>query len=898
MMQTNGVFSQVFLESIFGALVLSVLLCVGRLGIIFFLSPYGSAYYGLGVLVSLPAFLLVSLPLMLFVRASWAPVRYLGLGLVFIFIVLNLACFHYEAVFGRLPGSSLLYYFGELAHLAPSLESNIPFPSLVIEATLVLLLWVGFWQQAAQVRVHAGKLIGVAFGLVVLSQLVVSSLPAQAYWAAKQPMIWIGRESLSANLIPSEVSIMAKTDIWRLQRLLGHTLPQGSGNIEAPMCRKSSLQSGMPSGRSVILLILEGVGEQELAQVVDGKSVMPALAEFAANNLHFRNAYASGSKTAQAMVSVLTGAMPQSIRNVLWKEPQPLMQSFVTSFRESGYQTGFFHGGDLSFENQRLFLQRSGFSTIAEYEPSAPHASYGWGYDDGVVLQQTKQWIQAQQGTPYLATVFSLSTHDPYVLPESWSPVFASSKRKIEGVMNWRISGGQNARLEMLDSYRFLDDQLVEFFAWYETQERDKGTVLVIAGDHTPHYLNEAHDGKVREMTFAVPIIIAGNDVVPAANFSSLESRLASIADLPSTISGIVGLPPTVCDQGLNLLSSSWPEDRWVYAVGGDSLEKLYAWNRSGQVMLDRVEQSIELLDNETIESTIVTDVRTRLFEAKEFFSLVMQANQYLDSTGAYSPETDMPGTNNRPELPKVKTPIFVSHRGNVSGTRLKGKENSRSALEEVVASAFDWVEVDFQLTSDEAIVALHDNYINVAGENIAVNNLSLAEIRDLSGFESTMTLKEVLADFGDKTKLLIEAKPPTGNRPAQVLGLGQKIAEAIQESKLNDRVIVDSFSPLLASVIKNHCDCPVGVDAPFQVHLQAPYLQWVADNGFDWVYVQHSVVDRELIELAHKYGLKVMAYTVNDPSVVLRWRGDYPDGILTDTESLMRNMVFAGDAG
>ncbi|MFT5562175.1 MAG: glycerophosphoryl diester phosphodiesterase [Litorivivens sp.] len=889
-MQTNGAFPQVLLRAIHGALVLSVLLCLGRLGIIFFLSLYGSAYYALGVLISLPIFILISLPIMLLVRVPWAPGRYLGLALAFIYIMINLACFHYEAMFGRLPGTSLLYYASELTHLAPSLDSNIPFPALVIEATLLLLLWLGFWPQTTKAVGGAGKLIGVVFGLVLLSQLAVPALPAQAYWAAKQPMVWIGREALAANAIPDEVSTLDKADIWRLQRLLGHTLPQGSGEPDAPMCRTPSTQPTIPSGRSVILLILEGVGEKEMAQVEDGKSVMPALAQFAANNLHFQNAYAPGSKTAQALVSVLTGALPQPIRNVLWKEPQPLMQSFVTSFRESGYQTGFFHGGDLSFENQRLFLQRSGFSTIDEYEPSARYISYGWGYDDGVVLKRTRQWIESQQATPYLATVFSLSTHDPYVLPENWSPIFSDSKRSIKSVMNWEISGGQNTRLAMLDSYRFLDDQLAEFFAWYETQERDRGTVLVIAGDHTPHYWNEAHDGKVRQMTFAVPVIIAGNEIVSAGNNADLESRLASLIDLPSTISGIVGLPPTPCDQGLNLLSSSWPEDRWVYAVGGNSLERVYAWNQQGQVMLDRVEGRIELLDNESVENTSATANGARLAEAREFFALVMQANHYLDSTGAYAPVSPMSVAKVKRPLPTVTNPIFVSHRGNLAGTRPKGEENSRLALQEVVDSAFEWVEVDFQLTSDEAVVALHDDYLNVSGERIAVNDLSLAEIRRLPGLEATLTLEEVLADFGDKTHLLIEAKPPIANRPWQVSGFGQKIAAAIQKFKLNDRVIVDSFSPMLAAVIKRHCDCAVGVDAPFRVSLKAPYLQWLADSGFDWVYIHHSVVDDETIELAHQHDLKVMAYTVNDPGVVLRWQGNYPDGIITDTESLIFN--------
>ena len=56
-----------------------------------------------------------------------------------------------------------------------------------------------------------------------------------------------------------------------------------------------------------------------------------------------------------------------------------------------------------------------------------------------------------------------------------------------------------------------------------------------------------------------------------------------------------------------------------------------------------------------------------------------------------------------------------------------------------------------------------------------------------------------------------------------------------------------------------------------------------------DWVYVEYHVVDQGLIKRAHKYGLKVMAYTVDDRDVIDGWEkaGILPDGIITDYDSI-----------
>lgn len=37
----------------------------------------------------------------------------------------QILAYHYEAIFGHLPGANLFFYLGEIPHLAPSLHANL-----------------------------------------------------------------------------------------------------------------------------------------------------------------------------------------------------------------------------------------------------------------------------------------------------------------------------------------------------------------------------------------------------------------------------------------------------------------------------------------------------------------------------------------------------------------------------------------------------------------------------------------------------------------------------------------------------------------------------------------------------------------------------------------------------
>ena len=84
---------------------------------------------------------------------------------------------------------------------------------------------------------------------------------------------------------------------------------------------------------------------------------------------------------------------------------------------------------------------------------------------------------------------------------------------------------------------------------------------------------------------------------------------------------------------------------------------------------------------------------------------------------------------------------------------------------------------------------------------------------------------------------------------------------------------------------MKLYCDCETGWDTPFQKPVTDDMLKFALEMNMQWIYVHHKVFNSDLLERAHKKGLKVMVYTVNDKNEL---NGVQPDGIITDSKKLL----------
>jgi len=622
-----------------------------------------------------------------------------------------------------------------------------------------------------------------------------------------------------------------------------------------------------------------------MQQVLNGKEIMPNLKRIAQSNLFFSNTIAAGTKSCQALPAIFSGLPPQTYLNLLWQIPFVNVKGFPNILSLAGYETIYFHGGDLSFEHQREFLTSVGFNNIFEYDPIKPFKVYGWGYDDRIMFKILRNWIKQHRKehkfSPYLASLFTLSSHDPYVLPEYWKPVFSSAKPIIRNDDWDSIFRKINKEEAIIESYHFLDQYLGEFYQWYKKEEMQKRTILVIIGDQTLHLANERHHSRNRHLRFHVPLIIAGLNNEEIAKYRDYEKRLAAMHDFSATIMPLLDFLPNNCDQGINLLSpqSLWPDERMIYSVDGNDLGRVYFWKNHSQARYDRGQNRLEI-DFETKDRNNRNQVQKLITEVKNFIKIILPLNKYLIEKDAYFPKSYKVPQEIQ-ALPRVIKPIFASHRGNTTGPGGDlNLENSEKAIKQAIASGFDWVEIDVQITKDGIPILMHDGEIMVGDK---IQQIRMLDFKSLKQVHShVMPLKKAIEKYGEKINMLIDVKGQSFISSS--LSLGRVISNIVKEKKSNKRIIVNSLDSQLISSIDIQCKCETAFDTPFKEQVNDEWLFFAKRIGMEWIYVHYSVINKDLIMLAHKYGLKVMAYTVNDYDIILSWGDELPDGIITDT--------------
>ena len=191
-------------------------------------------------------------------------------------------------------------------------------------------------------------------------------------------------------------------------------------------------------------------------------------------------------------------------------------------------------------------------------------------------------------------------------------------------------------------------------------------------------------------------------------------------------------------------------------------------------------------------------------------------------------------------------------------GTSYYEPENTLRAFRRALEMGADRIEVDVRLTADGHIIALHDETVDrtTNGSGYA-RDMTLREIKrlDAGKGERIPTLREIIKLVRDRADLLIDVKDH---------GMEDKLAETILNEDLIEDVVFIS-SPNIIRRLKEICN-------EFQI---CPYYRFVADDPIDmnavkrlradWVYVRWMKINRRLVSLLHRSGVRIFASIPDD---------------------------------
>lgn len=212
---------------------------------------------------------------------------------------------------------------------------------------------------------------------------------------------------------------------------------------------------------------------------------------------------------------------------------------------------------------------------------------------------------------------------------------------------------------------------------------------------------------------------------------------------------------------------------------------------------------------------------------------------------------------------------LIFGHRG-APGYPRKG-ENTRASFRKALAAGADGLEFDVRRCNGGAIVVIHDETIDrTTNGRGRVHRLTYEELRklDAGSGETIPLLTEVLDEFGGQCVLNIELKDD---------GIANEIQKLVLERKLQSNVIVSAFHWEELRPLQGHV----------QIALLSSRTRSLIPSAIEMkahaIHPRCTRVTSKLLDAAHRAGLKVYTWTVNDTAEMLRLRDLGVDGIFTD---------------
>jgi len=238
-------------------------------------------------------------------------------------------------------------------------------------------------------------------------------------------------------------------------------------------------------------------------------------------------------------------------------------------------------------------------------------------------------------------------------------------------------------------------------------------------------------------------------------------------------------------------------------------------------------------------------------------------------------------------------SPIAFAHRGGTSAA----PENTLRAFADAVSLGYRYVETDVQSTRDGKLVAFHDNDLQrTCGKpwRIEETDWSMLATARIDGTDPIPLLDDLLATWPDLC-INIDCKSDAAMQP---------LIDTIRRTKCLDRICVGSFSDKRLRHIRSELGEGLCTSMGPQ---EVVRLVLGSRTGLPINPSRHAliaqvpvrqgpipVVTRKSIALAHRLGLQVHVWTVDDPLHIGQLLDLGVDGVMSDDTRALKDVFVA----
>ena len=289
---------------------------------------------------------------------------------------------------------------------------------------------------------------------------------------------------------------------------------------------------------NIVVIITESMGREYIGAfnkemgIENYVSYTPFLDSLAQHSLIFPNAFANGSKSIHGMSSVLAGIPSFADAFTSSSYSNQDIQSLVSILNDLDYDTSFFHGAP---NGSMGFL---GFSNILGFDYYYGMEEYGndddfdgsWGIWDEPFLQFMKSTLDEKK-QPFFSTVFTVSSHEPFKIPEKYKDKFPKG------------------HIPMHQPVGYTDYAFKKFFEAAKKEPWFDNTIFVITADHPNQVYYDVFNKVINRR--AVPIMFYKSD----GTLVGTDTDLAQQIDIYPTLVDLIGYDQPFRSWGRSLVA-------------------------------------------------------------------------------------------------------------------------------------------------------------------------------------------------------------------------------------------------------------------------------------------------------------------------------------------------------
>lgn len=321
-------------------------------------------------------------------------------------------------------------------------------------------------------------------------------------------------------------------------------------------------QTGTFKKSNVFIIILESFSKEYIGALNNRpEGYTPFLDSLMGESLTFTRAYANAKRSIEGIPAVVAGIpnwMDEPYITSAYGSNQ--INSLPNLLKQEGYYSAFFHGGSNGTMGFDAFASLAGYDHYfgrKEYNNDNDFDKH-WGIWDEEFLQYTISTMSKQQ-QPFLATVFTLSSHHPYAVPDKYKGKFK------EGVLPIHIS------------VRYTDYALRRFFETAKKTNWFKNTLFVFVADHTSISEDEYYINKVGNNE--IPIVFYAGD----KSLKRMDPTLIQQIDIMPSVLDYLNYPHPYYSFGNSVFDTTLTHYAFNYGDEFQLIENNYSFGFNGQ---------------------------------------------------------------------------------------------------------------------------------------------------------------------------------------------------------------------------------------------------------------------------------------------------------------------------